>query len=77
MKIRDGWESYLAEVVPRSAGENQIRETRQAFYGGAGIALAAISAIADESISEDEAARIIGELMQEVNDFAASLRGHH
>ena len=34
--IEAEWKSYLAEVVPKDAGEDQITETRRAFYAGAG-----------------------------------------
>lgn len=33
--IRDQWESYAREVLPKDAGPVQVQETRRAFYAGA------------------------------------------
>ena len=38
MKIQKLWESYKIQVVPESAGENQIDETQKAFFAG-GVAI--------------------------------------
>lgn len=33
--IRDEWDSYLSDVVPKDADPIQVQETRRAFYAGA------------------------------------------
>lgn len=33
--IKDLWVSYLESVVPKNACENQVIETKRAFYAGA------------------------------------------
>jgi hypothetical protein len=34
-KIRQAWQSYCRDVIPKTAGTVQITETRRAFYAGA------------------------------------------
>lgn len=39
--IETGWQSYRA-LLPKDASEIQLKETRQAFFGGAALLLEAI-----------------------------------
>lgn len=34
-KLKRGWDRYLIEVIPPTAGEVQKEESRRAFYAGA------------------------------------------
>lgn len=35
LKVKEAWESYVAEVLPADCGSTQFIETRRSFYGGA------------------------------------------
>ena len=48
--IADLWQSYNELVIPKNAGEIQIKETQQAFYAGACSLFTAIM----NSLSSDE-----------------------
>ncbi|MGH9462032.1 MAG: hypothetical protein ACRD1X_12485 [Vicinamibacteria bacterium] len=43
--IETAWLSYLRQCVPPGAAEIQVRETKKAFYAGAGCLLDSICAI--------------------------------
>lgn len=71
MRLREAWESFEREVVPREAGEVQRTEMRRAFYGGAWAVLCAAYGIGDESVSEEQGVEILAGLIRECETFKA------
>jgi hypothetical protein len=48
--VKEQWDSYARDVVPKNASREQITETRRAFYAGAGSVLfGVIAAFAPEA----------------------------
>jgi hypothetical protein len=79
MKIQEQWESYLTNVVPKSAGATQILETKRAFYAGAETALNLMLLKADDSDQEslDEGAAFVQALFTELDEFSKSQLERH
>lgn len=73
--IENGWNSYRRYVVPAEAGEQQVRETRQAFFAGAAILQALImrklSPGRDEITAEDMA--MMAAIQAELDAFGQQL----
>ena len=65
--IQEGFQSYRAEVMPAEAGENQVIETRRAFYAGAHVVL---NMLVDVDSDKERALRLF-ELLSESIDFGA------
>ena len=74
--IERSWRSYLASVMPKDAGETQIKETRQAFYSGAAILFTTMTSelFFDEGVQEtaDDIEKMI-QIQKEVDAFGAEL----
>lgn len=68
--IADEWETYKKEVVPPQAGENQVYETRQAFYAGASIVFGTLSQLGKERVPVEVGVSVLTKLMQECTAFA-------
>jgi hypothetical protein len=71
--IEKGWQSYRA-LLPPNAPEVQIRETRQAFYGGAAILFEAMMRTLDpgEEPTDRDMHRMAG-IQEELAEFGRSL----
>ena len=67
-RILEEWNEYKRKCVPRDASFAQVRETRQAFYGGAHVALTLIHQFACEPESEG-AENKLEEMYRELDDF--------
>lgn len=65
--IEKGWNSYRA-LLPKDAGEVQIKETRQAFYAGAAILFESLMLVLDPGTEPTEAD------MQRMDDINKELR---
>jgi hypothetical protein len=68
-KIDVQWQSYLQDVVPKTAFETQIRETRRAFYAGAAALMTVYEAISTEHVTVDDGVIMIEEVFQELQQF--------
>lgn len=71
--IEKCWDSYRA-LLPKDAGEVQIRETRQAFYGGAAILFEAIMRTLDPGSEPTDAdMRRMSDIQKELDEFGQKL----
>lgn len=71
--IEKGWEGYR-KLLPPNASEVQIRETRQAFYGGAAILFEALMRGLDEGEeATDGDVQIMTDIQRELQEFGAQL----
>lgn len=75
--LADHWRAYRKQAMPADAGQNQVDETRNAFYGGAAMALLTVQRIGEDDISEDEGVAIIKALVKECEDYLAKYRMKH
>lgn len=65
------WEDYLRKVVSPNAGEIQIKETKLAFYAGAGGLLGLIIENLDnESEPTEKDLKLMDSIGRELEDFA-------
>lgn len=70
--ISIAWASYAGQVIPKSAGPDQLRDMRDTFYAGALAALLAISEAGNKGSDDAGVDHIEGihqELAQYVADF--------
>ena len=67
--VKQGWQSYLSEVIKPDASYTQKTETQKAYYAGAAIVLNITMEMADEKYSEVEAIKLIDDARQEVTKF--------
>ena len=61
------------EVLPSDAHEFLIKETKRAFYAGAGSALALFEIIGQDSISNDRKEAMIDGMINEITRFRNSV----
>jgi hypothetical protein len=74
-RIADLWQSYLDDVMPKTAGPVQIQETRRAFYAGAGAVLANIvSNLTEGPEAEDEDLANMDAIAEELEAFKNDIR---
>ena len=72
--IRGGWESYRNLVVPKSAGDTQIAETKQAFYAGASVLFHAIMNVLDPGEEPTEKdLDVLSNIQKEIDFYGQSL----
>lgn len=69
--LREQWESYLADVMPRDAPPVQIQETRRAFYAGAR-AMQALQLHAS-TLSDDAGVHMLQSFSDELVAFGLSV----
>lgn len=70
MRFSDIWNSFANATlkgVPRESV--QYQQTRDAFYSGASVIMAAVKATGESTMDEDEAVRILHGLEVELHDF--------
>lgn len=67
--IREAWLSYMDEIVPKDAPSTQLQESKRAFVAGAFHVLNVLTAIGDDSVTEDEGVTVIEQLHQECETF--------
>lgn len=73
-RIGRAWEEYRLKVVPAGASAAQVRETRNAFYAGAGACINSIVADlspGEEATAEDE--DVIREVAEEIEEYLVDL----
>ena len=66
--IQDAWLNYKSKVVPDSACEIQVNETKQAFYAGSLCAFSLLGTVA-EKYTEEQGANILEGIDKELADF--------
>jgi hypothetical protein len=69
MTLQELWKQYRDHVSPREIPADQNRETHQAFMSGAFAALTEWVRIAREVEDVEEAARRLGKLLQEGEEW--------
>jgi hypothetical protein len=72
--IDKGWQGYKA-LLPKDASDVQIRETRQAFFGGAAVLFEALmTAILDpgEEPTEEDMKKM-SDIQRELSEFGRNL----
>lgn len=73
--IEGAWQSYRRYVVPPVAGDEQVKQTRQAFFAGAAILQTLImrnlSPGKEEITAEDMA--LMAAIQKELDDFGQQL----
>ena len=73
--IDAGWRSYAEHVLPAGAGEAQKRETRRAFYAGAGLLFEALTnAVGPDDVSEDAGLEIMESVDAEIRAFLRDVK---
>lgn len=71
--IAELWESYRAECVPADASEEQVRESKQAFYGGvAAFYFQIMGGIGCGRVSEDVGEAYLEGIEREIAEFVAA-----
>ena len=69
------WDEFALIALPPGAPEFQRREIRRAFYSGAhGIMFKVIHALAPEEGSTEGDERLIGDLHEELQEFAELIK---
>lgn len=68
--IAEEWEIYREACVPKDASETQVKETQQAFYGGASIAFFSSMEMVNSPKSHDDCVEEIAALARELHQFA-------
>ena len=68
--ISDAFDIYRAHIMPKSAGPNQVVETRRAFFAGADWIYKRIMASVDD---EDDAAQLLEGFARELDDYAQAI----
>ncbi len=75
MLMAEEWDKYARSVLPAGASPVQKKETRRAFYAGAqSILFRVIESFAPETEPTDADLRIMENLHQELQDFAALVK---
>lgn len=73
--MAEEWDKFARAVMPRGASEDQRREMRRAFYGGAqAILFGVIAAFAPESEPTEADLEIMHNLSSELSDFADKVK---
>jgi len=74
-RIREQWDSYRREVIPKDAHDVQIVESRRAFYAGAAALLRILVDLdpGDEPTEDD--LRKMDEINEEIDSFKRDVKG--
>ncbi len=73
-RIEEQYESYRTKVIPKTASEVQINETRIAFYAGVASMFAILQKIGDTSITPEQGEKILEDISQELIDYGKRQR---
>jgi hypothetical protein len=68
LRIENGWESYLKEVIPKGASQIQVIECKRAFYAGAGTMKSLLTTIGD--LPEEYLEKLIFDISAELEAFS-------
>lgn len=71
--IRDAWQTYDRDVVPKDAGDVQRLETRRAFFAGAMALMQINNFIGEDSTPEQVGLVFLNAINAELRDFAAGI----
>lgn len=72
-KLASAWDTFVAAVLPPSAGPVQRQEMRRAFYAGAQAALLVTVAISEPEVSEEAGVATLEALHEECRQFAKAI----
>jgi hypothetical protein len=67
-KLETEWQDYSKTAIPINAPAIQRQEMRRAFYAGASAMFSLMTSI-DDSMSDEEGAKVVEALQQECIDF--------
>lgn len=67
--IQSEWARYSAAVLPKEANEEQIKQTKCAFYGGAACMFELIQKLAGDDVSEQAMLAIMQSIHGEFVEF--------
>lgn len=73
-KLREEWESYRRDVMPKDAGHSQKLETRRAFYAGAAAFYKLVYGIGDRKVTEDQGVAVLESLADELQRFGDGVK---
>lgn len=68
--IDTSWQLYVETVIPDDAGTVQLLESKRAFYAGAATVMTAINKLSDDSVTEEQGAKLLTGITNEISDFA-------
>lgn len=71
--ISAAWASFEKVAIPHSAGEDQRRDMRIAFYAGATTVLGTLAEIASDRVTEADGMNHLGAMTHEAHEFAHGL----
>lgn len=72
--IEQGWNSYRKLVIPANAPEIQIKECRQAFFGGSAILMQSIMLMLDPGVEPTDAdMQRMSDIQKELDEYGQSL----
>jgi len=72
--IEGAWRSYREACVSPGAGPDQLRATRQAFYGGFGVCLAYFDRISEPDVDEEQGVGFLERFRREFEAYSAALK---
>lgn len=72
--IRDAWDSYRVNVLPRDAPPVQVSECRRAFYAGVWAMVNVNMRIGEDSVGEAEAMGILVAITEECESFSLDVQ---
>ncbi len=75
--IKDAWRDFEHRCVPGDAGENQRKQTRQAFYAGAISVNIINDAIGEPECSEAQGMVLLSAVRRDIEEFLESRIGGH
>jgi hypothetical protein len=75
--VEQHWEIYKQQCVPDSAGPEQLRQTRQAFYSGFMSMIVVCEMIAEPEISDEEGVAVLERLNKESVAAAKEFLAYH
>ena len=74
--VHDLWKLYEAGIIAKLGGDQGLTwPFREAFYCGAAAVFELVTRVAPESVSEDEGARMLQRIEDELVTFARSMDG--
>lgn len=67
--IEEEWQCYALSCIPPDAPRVQFTECRRAFFAGASALMMRLSEIGEDAVSEEDAARMLGDIEAECRQF--------
>lgn len=67
--VKEKWESYRREVLPKDAGPSQVRECRRAFYAGFSAMLHVAASLGGDDVTQEQGIQTLDALLVECEEF--------